>query len=203
MPALQRLLPVRAAADAGLTRLRYRRMVSIRSATQEDVFSISRLHIESWQTTYRGIVPNAYLASLSAEERAIRWSARLSGAGRVLVAEESTELIGFISGGPIREPVRGCDAELYAIYLLREAQRKGIGTRLLIELAKHLDNDGFKSMAVWVLEANSAIRFYEGSGAARVATKNIEIGGALFPAVAYAWPSINTLIEPQCPGEIT
>ena len=119
------------------------------------------------------------------------------------MAGESTELVGFISGGPIREPVGGCDAELYAIYLLREAQRKGIGTRLLLELARHLDDDGFQSMAVWVLEANSVVRFYEGSGAARVATKDIEIGGALFPAVAYAWPSIKTIIEPQRPREIT
>ena len=84
-----------------------------------------------------------------------------------------------------------------------EAQRKGIGTRLLVELAKQLDNDGFKSMAVWVLEANPATRFYEGSGAARVATKDLEIGGALLPAVAYAWPSIKSIIEPQRAREIT
>jgi GNAT superfamily N-acetyltransferase len=149
------------------------------------------------------MTPDSYLAGLDAEEWAIRWRSRLNDAGHVLVAEENGKLAGFIGGGPIREPVGACDAELYAIYLLVEAQRKRIGTGLLIELAKYLDKDGFQSMAVWVLEANSAVRFYEGSGAARVAKKNMEIGGVLLPAVAYAWPTIKGIIEPQRPRQIT
>jgi ribosomal protein S18 acetylase RimI-like enzyme len=169
-------------------------MVSIRSATMEDASSISRVHLEGWRTTYRGIVPDAYLAGLNAEERTIRWREILSSARRVFVAEQNKEIVGFISGGAIREPLAGCDAELYSIYLLLPVRSQGIGTALLIELAKRLDEDGFESMAVWVLEANAATRFYEGSGAARVGAKEMEIEGARLAAAAYAWPSLKSLI---------
>jgi L-amino acid N-acyltransferase YncA len=118
----------------------------------------------------------------------------LSSAERILVAEQAGDVVGFISGGPIREPLGGCDAELYAIYLLLQVQRMGIGTALLIELAKGLDQEGFQSMAAWVLDANSAVRFYEGSGAVRVGAKEIEIGGMLFPEAAYAWPSLKSIL---------
>jgi GNAT superfamily N-acetyltransferase len=77
----------------------------------------------------------------------------------------------LVSGGPSRAPLEGFDAELYALYLLLQAQRKRIGTALLIELAKRLDQEGFRNMAVWVLEANSATRFYETLGAIRVARR--------------------------------
>jgi hypothetical protein len=49
-------------------------------------------------------------------------------------------------------------------------------------------------MAVWVLDANAATRFYERQGAVSVATKDIDIGGTPLGATAYAWPSIQTLI---------
>jgi GNAT superfamily N-acetyltransferase len=100
------------------------------------------------------------------------------------------EVVGFIHGGPIREPLGGCDTELYAIYLLLQAQHKGIRPTLLSELAKCLEEDGPHSMAVWVLEANAAARFYEGSGAMRLTAKQREIGGRLLTVVAYAWPSL-------------
>lgn len=169
-------------------------MVSIRSATQEDASSIARVHLEGWRTTYRGIVPDAHLAGLNAEERTIRWREILSSGRRVFVADQDGEIVGFISGGAIREPLADYDAELYSIYLLLRVQSQGIGTALLIELAKRLDEDGFESMAAWVFEANAAIRFYEASGAARVGAKEMEIGGARIPAAAYAWPSLKSLL---------
>jgi GNAT superfamily N-acetyltransferase len=169
-------------------------MASIRTATLEDAGSISRVHIESWRTAYRQIVPDSYLAGLNAEERTTRWREHLNSAGRVLVAEQDGEIVGFINGGPIREPLHGCDAELYAIYLLPQAQNKRIGTALLVELAKRLDEDGFQSMAVWVLEANAAAGFYARSGAARIAAKQIEIGGASLPIAAFAWPSLKSIV---------
>jgi len=169
-------------------------MISIRTATLHDADSISRVHTDSWRTTYRGIVPDVYLANLNAEERSSRWRERLNSAGQVLVAEQDGEIVGFVSGGPIREPLGGYDAELYAIYLLRHAQNKRIGTALLKELAKRLDDDGLQSMAVWVLEANAAGRFYEASGAVHVASRQIEIGEALLPVIAYGWTSLKSII---------
>jgi len=169
-------------------------MVLIRAAAQDDADSISRVHIESWRTTYRGIVPDKFLADLNAEERTIRWREVIDSDPNVLIAKRDGQVVGFISGGAIREPLEEYDAELFAIYLLAEVQGKGIGTSLLMELAKRLDEGGFQSMAVWVLEANESRGFYEKSGAVRVTAKEIEIGGVLLPVVAYAWPSLKTVV---------
>ena len=146
------------------------------------------VHVESWRTTYRGIVPDVYLAGLNAEERTIRWREALNSAGGFLWLRRTEKSSDLSAEVPIREPLGGCDAELYAIYLFGEAQNKGIGAPLLLELAKRLDADGFQSMAVWVLEANPAVEFYVRLGASRVAAQEIRIAGATLPAAVYAWP---------------
>ena len=160
----------------------------------EDAASIARVHVESWRTTYRGLVPDAYLAALNVEERTHRWREILNLAGQTTVAEVEGAVVGFISGGPIHELVDGYDAEVYAIYLLQEFQGKGIGRALLLDLARRLDEVGFRSLAVWVIEKNPATRFYERSGAIRVGAREREIGGARLPLVAYGWPDLRRWI---------
>jgi GNAT superfamily N-acetyltransferase len=86
------------------------------------------------------------------------------------------------------------DAELFAIYLLQRAQGLGIGTALLRKLADSLRAKGFKSMAVWVLESNPSIHFYEKLGALPVSAKEIEIGGALLSELALAWPDLGMIV---------
>jgi L-amino acid N-acyltransferase YncA len=168
-------------------------MTLIRTATPEDAVGISQVHVVSWQTTYRGIVPAKFLDELSVQERVPLWRQIVDSGSHLIVAENEGQIVGFINGGPIREALENHDAELYAIYLLAEAQGKGIGTALLIELAKHLKEEGFRSMIVWVLEANNSLRFYEKTGAIRITAKEIEIGGALLRVVAYAWAKLKAV----------
>ena len=42
---------------------------TIRLARVEDAPGITRVHINSWRTTYKGIVPDKVLANLSFERR--------------------------------------------------------------------------------------------------------------------------------------
>jgi len=125
-------------------------MILIRPAIHQDAVAISRVHVESWRTTYTGIVPEQYLATLNEAERVPLWLEWLTRDIRTYVADLDGKIVGFISGGAIREPVLTYDAELYAIYMLESAQRQGIGTALLKELAGSLLSAGFKSMIVWV-----------------------------------------------------
>jgi GNAT superfamily N-acetyltransferase len=168
-------------------------MVLIRAATQQDASAIARVHVQSWLTTYAGIVPDEYLADFNEDDRVPVWQEWLTRDLQVHVAELDGEVVGFICGGQIREPLQGCDAELFAIYLIDQAQRRGVGTALLRKLAKSLRAKGFKGMTVWVLERNPAKHFYERAGAAFVTTKEIEIGGALLQEVAFAWPDLTTI----------
>jgi len=169
-------------------------VASIRTAIPEDAASIARVQVETWRTTYRGVVPDDYLAGLSAEERTPRWREHLNSAEHILVAECNGAVVGFIDGGPIREAISDYDAELYAIYLLLQFQRTGIGSTLLIELAYRLEEAAFRSMVVWLFEANAAARFYERSGAVRIGAKEREVGGVWLPVVAYGWQSLRSIL---------
>lgn len=168
-------------------------MVSVRTAVEQDSGAISHVHVESWRTTYAGIVPNEYLAGLDESERAVLWRDWLTRDVRVFVAELDGEIVGFVGGGALREPLQDYDAELFAIYLLKQAQRRGIGAALLKTLAESLNAKGFKSMAAWVLEGNSSSHFYERSGAVRLLSKEIEVGSAMLPVVAYGWPNLEAV----------
>ena len=170
-------------------------MVQVRAATQQDASAIAHVHVQSWLATYAGIVPDDYLATLNEAERALLWQDLLTRDIHVYVAESDGEVVGFISGGQIREPLQGCDAELFAIYFLHHAQRRGLGTALLRKLAESLRAKGFKGMMVWVLEQNPAKHFYAKSGAALVTTKEIEIGGAVLQEVAFAWPDLAMITQ--------
>lgn len=165
-------------------------MVSIRAAEPGDAVAIARVHVESWRTTYAGIVPDDYLASLDEALRVKLWQEWLSSGAIVLVAERKGAVVGFVHAGKVREPVETADAEIFSLYLLMEAQGRGIGTSLLRGVAALLHEQGFRSVALWVLERNRSRGFYEACGGRLAASKVIDIGGARLMEVAYWWPNL-------------
>jgi ribosomal protein S18 acetylase RimI-like enzyme len=169
---------------------------SIRVAKVEDTSEITQVHTAAWRTTYRGIVPQETLDNINVERREQMWREMLSDPERddfVLVAETETgEVVGFASGGPERGE-GDYDGELYAIYILEEFQRQGIGRRLTERVIQRLIADGFSSMLLWVLKDNAGSRgFYEKMGGELVGEKQYEIGGKLLDAVGYGWKDIKS-----------
>jgi ribosomal protein S18 acetylase RimI-like enzyme len=167
----------------------------IREANIDDAAVIARIHVDSWRTTYVGIVPAEYLASLSYERREQIWRESLADRGRAdftLVAESAQgEVVGFATGGPERSGNPDYRGELYAIYLNVASQRRGIGGRLFDAVVERLLSLSYDSLVVWVLADNPARRFYEALGGKVVFEKRIEIGGASLVEVAYGWKELN------------
>jgi GNAT superfamily N-acetyltransferase len=170
-------------------------MVTIRAATAEDASAIAHVHVESWKSTYTGIVPDAYLAGLDEVLRSKLWHEFLTGGALILVAELDGTVAGFAHGGTNREGTEQCDAELYSIYLLRRSQGRGTGTALLKAMAGALVDRGFGGMAVWVLERNPSRLFYEKTGAHLETTKVIDIGGAKLMEARYVWNDLKRLAQ--------
>lgn len=173
--------------------------VCIREATIEDAPAIARVHIESWRTTYGGIVPEDYIGKFARDERERVWRKILDDPARrqfVCVAEaEDGRLVGFVSGGAARGEANGFSGEVYAIYILDAHQRRGIGRRLTAALGRRLLRAGYDSMLIWVLAANPARDFYAALGGAIVAEKPAEIPGAdELIEVAYGWKDIRRLL---------
>ncbi|MBE3574456.1 MAG: GNAT family N-acetyltransferase [Firmicutes bacterium] len=179
----------------------------IRSATLSDAPGMARVHVDSWRTTYAGIVADEFLARLSyarSEEMFRRFLAPGSpeGAGQctfVATARDGQpevgQIVGFAHGGPARTEIPGYSGELYAIYILREFQRRGIGRRLVRAVAESLARSGRDSMYVWVLAANPSRRFYEALGGRLLRSQQIQIGAQSLEEVAYGWQDIQALID--------
>ena len=165
-------------------------MASIRAADVQDAAAIALVHVQSWVTTYQGIVPGDYLASLNEADRIPLWQDWLTRDIHVFVAEVEGKVVGFAGAGSIREPFGDYDAELYTLYLLKDAQGLGLGKALLNRVTEALVQKGHKSMLVWVLEQNPAVSFYEKAGAERLTCRQVEIGGIHLPELALGWPQL-------------
>jgi len=171
--------------------------VLLRSALPEDAPAIAEVHVSSWRTTYRGLLPDSVLAALSVEQREPMWrqvtTEMLTGESRscVFVAEDPVMgVVGFANAGPEREEGADVDGELYAIYLLEQHQRAGLGRELVMRAVDFLVEQGHRSMRVWVLEGNPAQGFYERLGGQRSGKQTITVAGASFDEIAYVWPDV-------------
>jgi GNAT superfamily N-acetyltransferase len=171
----------------------------IREASPSDAAAIARVHVDSWRTTYAGVVPADYLANLSYARREQFWHDILSPptpSGCVYVAAQDTgEVVGFASGGPERSGNALYRGELYAIYLLAPYQRQGLGRRLTMAVIQRLLQCGLPSMLVWVLAANPGRAFYATLGGQHIDEKTAMIGAAPLLEVAYGWPELRELVQ--------
>lgn len=172
-------------------------MVQIRQAVYEDAEGIAFVHVNSWRTTYKGVVSDNYLKELNIETRMKNWQKNFHTINScVFVAEdESGNIVGFASGGPeqTHHPKYYRTGEVYAIYLLESFQRKGIGKQLIKAILDHLDDLGLEQLLIWALEDNSYRLFYEQIGGSIIETTTIEIDKKQLIEIGYGWDSIKDL----------
>jgi ribosomal protein S18 acetylase RimI-like enzyme len=172
--------------------------LTIRKAELKDVEQMANVHVDSWRTTYKGIVSEEYLNTLKYENRERLWESALSqDIHYIWVAEVDGKVIGFVSGGKERTGKYGYDGELYAIYLLKEYQGNGIGYNLVKSFFNEMHEAGFSSVLLWVLADNPSVRFYESLNPEKVATEQIEIGGQYFEEIGYGWRSLLPLVNSE------
>lgn len=174
----------------------------VRLAVPDDANTIARVHVSSWWTSYSGLVPDDFMARITVERREQQWRAVLTASDHPLLyvaVDDAGQIVGFVNGGENRDAAQwGFDGELYAIYLLREAQGKGYGKALIRLMGQRLHHEGFQSMILWVFEENPhARRFYEALGGVLVpdALKTIEVEGKTLREIAYGWRDL-TIFDP-------
>ncbi len=169
----------------------------IRRAISDDVSGIAKVNVDSWRTTYEGIIQEDFLDDMSYEKSKERWESRFKdpfAQGIVYVAEDGNgQIVGYAYGGFERSGDTLYDGELYAIYLLRGYQRKGIGKQLFYQIVSHLLSINLQGLLIWVLNDNPSRYFYESLGGQLVRERSIEIGGQRLQLSAYGWNQLNEL----------
>lgn len=165
--------------------------MKIRKAVLADAKGIAKVHVDSWRSTYKKIIPEDVLQRMSYSEREARWI-QLIPKHLVFVAENREgKIIGFASGGKERSGnYPEFDGELYAIYLLKQFQGQGVGKALVQQITESLKEMGSRSMLVLVLAENQSRYFYESLGAKLIGTEQETIAGMKFTELVYGWERI-------------
>ena len=176
--------------------------MEIRPARPDDVPAIAKVHVDSWRTTYRDVLPKGYLNDLSYDARETMWQGSFGEGSTsfLIVAEDYGKVVGFSAGGKARQDTpeaKGYGGELYAVYTLESYQRRGLGRRLVAAVAEELIGRDLHELITWVIEDNAACRFYERLGGALLGSKTVEIAELSLRAVAYGWPDSSTLLKPE------
>lgn len=176
--------------------------VQIRGAEVQDSASLAQIQVDSYRTSYAGILPQSYLDRFSYEEQEHDWRDLLSsGSDDVLhVAEAETgEIVGYALGRPGPSPIPPYDGELVALHVRGPHQGQGIGRQLIAAVAAELQRRGSTALMLWVLDKNPARALYEGLGGRVLGQKEWdgnEVFGIEVQEVAYGWLSLQTLAAP-------
>ena len=181
-------------------------MIAIRRARPSDATAIGGVHVAAWRSTYPGILPTEFLASLSARRQSAQYDAAIRNGLGVHVATASgpdsgpgggpPRVVGFVTGGPARPGGIGLgEGEIETLYVLDDWRERGLGRRLMRAAAAHLAASGCNSAFVWVLRDNPSRWFYARLGGRPGAEATVRVAGTALVQVAYVWPAIRTLEE--------
>jgi GNAT superfamily N-acetyltransferase len=143
----------------------------VRPAVIGDARRIAEVHVLSWQSGYRGMLPRVVLDGLRPAQRVPRWTAtvrRAAWPGRgTLVADDSGDVIGFADVRPTMDEDQDPDrvGQIASFYVLPAAWGRGVGRDLMTAAVHTLGVAGFASATLWVLDTNvPATRFYDRLG---------------------------------------
>ncbi|MBV9648328.1 MAG: GNAT family N-acetyltransferase [Candidatus Eremiobacteraeota bacterium] len=163
--------------------------MTLREARPEDALAVARVHVRSWQTAYRGVIPDAYLDNLKAEDRAGRYTFGCCdpGAPLTIVATEENDVLGFVTIGSSRDEDPSQAGEIFALYVDPSRLGSGLGRSLMSEAKNRLYGQGFDNAVLWVLLENErALRFYRADGwIPNHAVRDREVWGVMISETRY------------------
>ena len=168
-------------------------MIAIRRARPSDAAAIGAVHVATWRSAYAGVLPEEYLAGLSAMRHA--------GGYQQAIADrrDGHAIFVAVASGTDAPPGLG-EGEVETLYVLDDYRERGIGRRLMRAMAAHLAAVGCRSVMLWVLEANPTRWFYLRLGGRPVAREAIRFAGLALDQLAFAWDPIDTLLAATAPA---
>ena len=172
---------------------------AIRSArTAGDAPAIARVRVDSWRSTYRGMIPDAYLDGMQVEASTALWDRVLTAGPNttcVFVAEHGTDVVGFSCGQPAcrsrstastpSSPRSTCAASSSA-----PASAGGSSAPSRRPSAR-MRRPG---LITWVIAGNKPARaFYEGLGGELIVEQPFQWDGMDLVEAGYGWRDLVAL----------
>jgi ribosomal protein S18 acetylase RimI-like enzyme len=161
----------------------------IRTARPADIHAMARVYVETWRSAYLGILPDAYLDSMTVQETKASLGSEMGAAGAVSLMAEAADgqVAGLIIGGIDRRRDRIYSGEIFSLYVRPSYQRRGIGHRLVMHLVARINRLDIFTLKVQVLAANPCRRFYEQRNGVLLACGRIRFADTDLDACTYGW----------------
>ena len=160
--------------------------IIIRKALPEDADDYTSCFISSWQSAYKGIVPEDYLNDMPKNKELSEKNKKFltdPGGCECFCVIHGDKMIGFLT-------INKADSvNFWAVYLIEAFWGKGYGKIVLDFAINELKRAGQKSVSLWVFEENNrARRFYEKHGFSLDGTKRVidRYGGVPLVQLKYA-----------------
>ncbi len=161
----------------------------IRPIETADVQAMAEIYVETWRATYRGILPDAYLNTMTVAdtETALRREMGAAGVVSLLAETDGGQTAGLITGGIDRRRDRIYGGEIFSLYVRPAFQRRGIGHGLVTDLVARMNRLDIFALKVQVLKANPYRRFYEKHNGILLACGRIRFADSDLAACTYGW----------------
>lgn len=142
--------------------------MTLRRATSADAEAVGRIHVESWNVAYRGIMPDDVIAKTDLVYRTQFWAERIADPDwPVFVIEAGGECVAFCQMIASRDPDDDPQqvGHITSLHVLPWLRGTGHGRALMDHVLSEFRKRGFAAVTLWVLEENRPARkFYERYG---------------------------------------
>ena len=138
--------------------------MEIKTADANDAKEIAKINVATWKVAYKDLLPEAYLAQRTADDKRVEGvrASIGSGVGIWIKAVDNGKIIGYLAGGEARDENFGFEHEVYAVYVLHQYWGKGAGRALFDAFNKKIKGKGFY---LYALRGNKqALKFYNKLG---------------------------------------
>lgn len=163
----------------------------IRDATIKDIPEIAKLHIDSWNKTYNGIIAKDHLDNMKRNiDKRIERMKNEFNIRKMIVATIDDEIVAFSEYTLTNQFSKDLDidCELCGLYVKNQYVGIGIGTKMFNYVVNEFIKKGNSKMGLWCVKENTnAINFYKSKGGIQVAEKNFELAGKEYNEIAFVY----------------
>ena len=165
----------------------------IRPAREADMEAVGRLYTDSWQRTYRGLIPDWVLDEMTPEKSRDKWTRyREQKENGLFVLERDGAVAGLVACRPF--PERENSALLDSLHVAPEAQGGGWGRRLIARAARWAGRAGFRSWSFLWSRATAGRSSSTGAWGRRNSISSTTRWTGV-PSWALAWEDLKALEE--------
>lgn len=140
---------------------------------------IAKLIKDGWNSAYKGIISDEYLANMNIEVISESWRQAIdANRSNIYVYKENNQILGVIRFGKAEKFDSNDMGEVFVLYVKPEEKRKGIGSQLLRYAQNQLVENKYKKMIIWCLKGNiQGSNFYKKHGGEKIEERDFIVRG--------------------------